>query len=46
MTASNYLNLFLDAGISRDQEIYSRCLDAVLAKEASATHHHGTQRRG
>jgi hypothetical protein len=33
MTASSYLNLFLDAGISRDQETYRRCLDAVLAKE-------------
>jgi hypothetical protein len=33
MAASNYLNLFLDAGISRDQELYSRCIDAVLAKE-------------
>lgn len=33
MTGSNYLNLFLDAGISNDQEKYGRCLDAVLAQE-------------
>lgn len=33
---SNYLNLFLDAeiGSSADHDRYSRCLDAVLAKEA------------
>jgi hypothetical protein len=32
---ANYPNLFLDAAISdqRDQEKYSRCLDAVLAQE-------------
>lgn len=30
---SNYLNLLLDAGIARDQERYSRFLDAVLAHE-------------
>lgn len=35
MLEANYPNLFLDAEISdqRDQEKYSRCLDAVLAKE-------------
>lgn len=35
MLEANYPNLFLDAGISspRDQEKYSRCLDAVLARE-------------
>jgi hypothetical protein len=32
---ANYPNLFLDAGVSsaHDQEKYSRCLDAVLARE-------------
>jgi hypothetical protein len=32
---ATYLNLYLDAGIgdSRDQEKYSRCLDAVMAQE-------------
>jgi hypothetical protein len=33
MSANNYLNLYLDAGISHDQEKYGRCLDAVLAQE-------------
>jgi hypothetical protein len=31
--AISYYNLFLDAGISHDQEVYRRCLDAILAKE-------------
>ena len=35
MSDNNYLNLFVDAGISdrRDQEKYVRCLDTVLAQE-------------
>jgi hypothetical protein len=33
MAENNYLNLYLDAGISGDQDKYSRCLDAVLAQE-------------
>ncbi len=33
MVASQYLNLFLDAGITRDQETWGRCIDAVLAQE-------------
>jgi hypothetical protein len=36
MPANNYLNLYLDAGITNDQEKYSRCLDAVLAQEGIA----------
>ena len=36
MSVNNYLNLYLDAGISdqHDQESYSRRLDAVLAQES------------
>jgi len=33
VSPNTYLNLYLDAGISGDQEKYGRCLDAVLAQE-------------